>query len=58
MKPLRMFPVLTPAQLSATTQNPGKMMNIAAITKFNNMSPKALFNPINGLKLLCGESQP
>ena len=34
------------------TQNPGRTMNIIAITKFNSMSPKALFRPINGLKLL------
>lgn len=53
-----MFPVLTPAHVNATTQKPGRMMNIVAITKFNNISPKALFKPISGLKLLCGECQP
>ena len=33
-------------------------MNIVAMTKFSSMSPKALFRPISGSKLLCGRFAP
>lgn len=49
---------MLPVHEIATIQNVGRMINIPAITKFSNISPKALFNPISGLKLLCGECQP
>src|SRR3546814_8839108 len=44
--PCTIFPVRTPAQANAITQNVGSTMNIIAMTKLSSMSPKALFKQI------------
>jgi hypothetical protein len=47
-----------PTHVRAVIQKAGNTKNIAAITKFSNISPKALFNPMTGSKLEWGRLQP
>ena len=47
-----------PKPRPSSSQNVGSTMNIVPVTNIRSMSPKALFSPTSGSKLVCGRFQP